>query len=41
MQVHAELVEISGRSGVMHVPAGLQDQQYFETGHWVRDVTGA
>lgn len=33
--------EVSRRSGVMNVPADWQGQQYFETGHWFRDVTGA
>jgi hypothetical protein len=33
--------EVSRRSGVMNVPADWQGQQYFETGHWFLDVTGA
>ena len=32
--------EVSRRSGGAKLPSGWQGQQYFETGHWVRDVTG-
>jgi len=40
MQAHAELAEVSGHSGVMNVPTGLQGQHHFETGHFVSDDPG-